>query len=314
MGYSRWSPDDYKTYSAATSTKSTTEIFKSRSLDPELDPKGVDMRESRDSDKNPESTAIIVACDVTGSMGVLADRLVREHMGTLFEEILDRKPVTDPHIMTMAIGDADYGYNNRRSDDAPLQVSQFEADITALKWLEKVYVEGGGGGNSHESYELPLYFAATHTSIDCFEKRGKKGYLFTIGDEDPSMTLKTYVVKKIIGDDIQADIPLKDLYEQASKMYHIFHLVATQGSHCRFHGADSVMKKWKGVYGQRVQPLTDINSLSEVIISMIEVNEGRDKEDVIKSWSGDTSIAVQNAVSSMNAVAAFNSAIDVVRL
>ena len=28
-----------------------------------------------------------------------------------------------------------------------------------------------------------VYFAAMHTKIDSFIKRGKKGYLFTIGDE-----------------------------------------------------------------------------------------------------------------------------------
>lgn len=34
-----------------------------------------------------------------------------------------------------------------------------------------------------ESYELAMYFMARHTSIDCYEKRGKRGYLFMIGDE-----------------------------------------------------------------------------------------------------------------------------------
>ena len=34
-----------------------------------------------------------------------------------------------------------------------------------------------------ESYELALYFAAYKTSCDAWEKRQKKGYLFTLGDE-----------------------------------------------------------------------------------------------------------------------------------
>ena len=34
-----------------------------------------------------------------------------------------------------------------------------------------------------ESYELAMYFMARHTALDCHEKRGKRGYLFIIGDE-----------------------------------------------------------------------------------------------------------------------------------
>ena len=28
-----------------------------------------------------------------------------------------------------------------------------------------------------------MYFMARHTSLDCHEKRGQRGYLFIIGDE-----------------------------------------------------------------------------------------------------------------------------------
>jgi len=159
------------------SQKSTAQIFTSYDLHEDLDPKGTN-RESRDSDENPESTAIIIGCDVTGSMGFIAENLIREGLGVLFEEIYDRKPVSDPHIMVSAIGDVD-------SDRVPLQVGQFEADLKITEDLEKVYVEGNGGGNNKESYDLPYYYAAYHTSIDCFEKRNKKGYIFTIGDELP---------------------------------------------------------------------------------------------------------------------------------
>jgi hypothetical protein len=91
-----------------------------------LNPAKIKMRESRDSDDNLPSTPIIVGIDVTGSMGVLAETLVKRGLKPLFEEILDRKPVTDPHVMAMAIGDA-------WCDRAPLQVTQFEADISVAE-------------------------------------------------------------------------------------------------------------------------------------------------------------------------------------
>jgi len=294
MGTSRWSTDDWAGHTASVSSKSSSEIFRSSNLHEDLNPLGID-RESRDSDENPNSTAIIVGCDVTGSMGVIADTLVREGLGVLFEEIYDRKPVSDPHIMVTGIGDADY-------DSAPLQVSQFEADITIADQLEKIYIEGGGGGNQHESYDLPMYYAAYHTSIDCFEKRNKKGYLFTIGDEPPPEVTRASDIKNIVGDDgLQADIPFEETVAAAMKMYNVYHIIVAEGWYAKNYGAETVRKDWTKYLGQNAIILTDVSKLSEVIVSIMEVNEGRTVDEVTKSWDGDTALVVQNAINDLTA-------------
>jgi len=307
MGTSRWDASDWAGYSKTTSTKTTREIFRSCGMDEDLNPMGIN-RESRDSDLNPESTAVIVACDVTGSMGMLADTLIREGLGTLFGEILDRKPVSDPHVMAMAIGDA------TMYDTAPLQVSQFEADLTIAKQLEKVYIEGGGGGNNFESYDLPMYFAAYHTSIDCFEKRGKKGYLFTLGDEKAPPCTTRASVEKFIGDDgLQDDIPMKDVIAAAEKMYNVYHIIVAEGYYASNH-LEEVKHSWREVIGQNAIVLTDYTKLAEVIVSVMQVNEGHDADEVVDSWSGDTSMVVKAAVSDLAAKAdAFDAASDVTR-
>ena len=307
MGTSRWDATDWASYSKSTSSKSTSEIFRSNKISEDLNPLGVN-RESRDSDENPESTAIIVGCDVTGSMGMIADNLIREGLGTLFEEIYDRKPVSDPHIMVAGIGDVNY-------DSAPLQVSQFEADLTITDWLEKLYIEGGGGGNTYESYDMPMHFAAYHTSIDCFEKRGKKGYLFTIGDELPPEVTQKTAVKNLIGDDgFQEDIPFEETVAAAQKMYDVYHIVVAEGHYAKHHGADEVRKAWSKYLGQNAIVLTDYTKLSEVIVSIMEVNEGRDSEEVAKSWGGDTAMVVRNAVTDLaSKTKAFDDAGDVTR-
>lgn len=289
MGYSRWDDDSWSTYSSTTSAKPAATIFKSRDIHPDLDPMGVVMRESRDSALNPESTPIIVGVDETGSMGSLADYIIKSGLGVLFKNILDKKPVTDPHLMVVGLGDAN-------CDRAPLQVSQFEADISITDQVEKIFIEGNGGGNGYETYEMAWYFAAYHTSTDCFEKRGKKGYLFTVGDEPPSPGVMKSHVKKFIGDDIQANISLEDMLEIVSKQYHVYHIIVAEGSHCRYHG-DEVKKGWRDLMGERAVWLTDHNSLSEVIVSLIQVNEGEKVEDVVSSWSGTTALAVKTAVS-----------------
>lgn len=310
MGTSRSTSADWAGYHKSTVSKSTADIFTSRGMDEDLNPMDVGMRESRDSDANPESTAIIIGCDVTGSMGMLAEKLVREGLGTLFSEIYDRKPVSDPHIMAMAIGDAVAG------DSAPLQVTQFEADIVIADQMEKIYLEGRGGGNSFESYDLPLYFAARHTSIDCFEKRGKKGYIFTMGDERAPSETTVEALKKYIGKDegVQADIPMKDVVAQAQKMYNVFHIIIKEGGHCSYD-FDGVLQSWTELLGQRAIVLEDYTKLAEVIVSLIEVNEGKAAADVAASWSGDTAMVVANSVKDLKAAdAAFDDAMGVTRL
>lgn len=292
MGSARWDPDDWKSYSSTTKSKPTAAIFKSSGLKDSLNPFGVGVRESRDSILNPVSNAIIVGLDVTGSMGMIADSLAREGLGVMVEEILARKPVSDPHIMAMGVGDAYY-------DSAPLQVTQFEADITIAKQLEEIWLEKGGGGNSFESYNLPWYFAAMHTSIDCFEKRNKKGYLFTVGDEEAPAKVLKQQVQKIFGDDVQSDYSTEQLLTMVSRMYHVFHIVVEEGSHARSY-MDRVMSSWTPLLGQRVLKLSDHKKLAEVVVSAIQVNEGNDADAVVSSWSGSTSVVVARAVGALS--------------
>lgn len=294
MGSGRFSADDWNTYATNSSydTKSTKEIFNKTHLVKELDPKGVAYRESRDSADNPASTAIILGLDVTGSMGMIADTMARKGVPTLCTEIYDRKPVTDPHILCMGIGDAEAG------DEAPLQVTQFEADIRIAKQLEQLWLEHGGGGNSFEGYALAWYFAAMHTKIDCFEKRGKKGYLFTFGDEEPTPRLRPQDLERVLGSSPQSELSISDVLTMASRQWEIFHVVVEQGNHCRGN-AEPVLSKWRDVLGQRVIGLKDYEKLAEVVVSAIQIAEGADHKTVAKSWDGSTSLVVQEATKSL---------------
>lgn len=296
MGAGRFDPSAYAAYSSTTVGKSTDEVFKSRHMKTLLDPKGVLMRESRDSTDNPESTPVIVGLDVTGSMGMIADTMARTGLGVLFKEILDRKPVSDPHIMFAGIGDAN-------CDRAPFQVSQFEADSRIIEQLADLYIERGGGGNNFESYNLPWYFAAHHTSIDCFEKRGKKGYLFTVGDEEFPKDLTPQQIETVFGDQVKVGITNAELLAAAQRMYHVFHVVVEEGSHARSN-LDRVLTGWSANLGQRVLRLSNHTKLSEVIVSAIQITEGADVDTVAKSWGGDTSVVVANATRTLSAAKA----------
>ena len=140
----------------------------------DLDPRGV-TRECRDSAGHPESVPIAVWVDVTGSMREVPRKL-QARLPALLGLLLRKGYAADPEIMFAAVGDA-------TCDKAPLQVSQFEADNTMDDQLGKLYLEGGGGGQQTESYELALYFMARHVDTDAWDKRRHRGYLFVIADE-----------------------------------------------------------------------------------------------------------------------------------
>lgn len=295
MGSGRWSVSDWEAYSAKNIKSKTTVdgIYTSRALAPELDPKGIKFRESCDSADNPMSSPIIVALDVTGSMGVVLDSMAREGLKTLATEVYKRKPVSDPHIMFMGIGDAEAG------DRAPLQVTQFEADIRIAEQLTRIYLERGGGGNNYESYAMAWYFAAMHTRIDSFEKRGKKGFLFTVGDEQPTPYLRGCDIERVFGYRPAFDrISAQELLTMVSRQYEVFHLMVEDGSYFRSRG-DEVVNQWTGLLGQRAIRLSDHSKMGEVIVSTLQVMRGADTDSVISSWDRQTGLVVSKAINSL---------------
>lgn len=301
MGGGRYDPGEYSArYESATreavSTGRAESLYQARMINPDMNPLNITMRESRDSADNPESNAIIIGLDVTGSMSPVLIQMAAG-LNTLVKEIYDRKPVTDPHIMCMGIGDADVG------DTAPLQVTQFEADIRIADQLTKIWLEQGGGGNAYESYILPWLFALRKTSIDCFEKRGKKGYLFTIGDEEIQPRVTRGVAKRIADIEIQEDIKAKDLFKLVSERYNVFHLMVAQGGHMR--GTDTLsgartVKSWQDVIGQNAIILHDYTTLAETIVSTIQLSEGMTIDEILETWSANVADSLSKSLKNIN--------------
>ena len=155
MGNTTYSHQDWTAYANTTKTKNTNQIFTSRGIDASLDPKNIVVRESCDSAVNPNSTPVATFLDVTGSMGGMATVIAKTGLGTIMREVVDRKPVTDPHFLFGAFGDL-------LCDVSPLQVTQFEGGVNDMTpQLEKLFLEGGGGGNR----------ANRPTLLGCFARR-----------------------------------------------------------------------------------------------------------------------------------------------
>ena len=297
MGGSAYSHDAYSYFSSSTKGKSVDDVFtqnKTRTIATTMDPKGITFREARDSAVHPESLAIMIWLDVTGSMGKIPDIIVREKLDKIMSTLIDHG-VNDAAVFFGAIGDHNTGYS---SDKYPLQVGQFESGADELvKCLTSTFIEGGGGGNNCESYCLAHFFAGKHTSIDCYEKRGKKGFLFTIGDEQNHKLFSAADQIKIFGYEQAEDVTDKEMLEMAQRMYHVFHI------HCNETGYKDnpgVFSYWKDLLGERLIIMDDYNSVAEIIASTIAVMNGVSIDTVTSSFDTLTANSVKTALAKVD--------------
>lgn len=291
MGNGRWNAQSWAQYAQHNVHNQTrSQIFSTRTLLNKYNPAMIKMRESRSSADNPHPTPIILASDVTGSMGMIAEQLMRDGLNTLAQEIYDRKPISDPHIMIMAVGDA-------KTDCAPLQVTQFEADIRVAEQARELWLESGGGGNGGESYCAAHLFAAMKTATDAAEKENRKGFLFTIGDEPVHDGMTRQEVESVLGIKTERDLTGKECVALAQRNWEVFHIVLTNEGFCQSN-PDAVLSSWQKLLPERTIKLSDVNRLAETIISLIQVNRGADPHVVANSWSGSTAMVVSDALRS----------------
>lgn len=271
MGSGTWTACAYDTYTKATYNVSaeaistanftTQNFYRSRSLADVLNAKGK-IRECLDSDEHPNSYPIILALDVTGSMGSAATEAGKK-LGEIMTSIYENEAITDPEFCVMAIGDLVY-------DDAPIQMSQFESDIRIAEQLDKVYFEGGGGGNSYESYTMAWYMGLRHAKLDCW-KRNAKGLIITLGDEQINPYLPKNGIQNYAGDTIQADIETNDLYKEVREKYDVYHISVndTRSSYRWNNQQDAVDKSWINVIGETHYHVSTLENLADTIISII---------------------------------------------
>jgi hypothetical protein len=222
--------------------------------DPALDPRGVTVRESRDGADHPNSTPIVVLFDVTGSMGVVP-QVMQRRLAELFGLLQCKGYVQDPQIMFGAIGDAD-------CDRVPLQVGQFESDNRMDDQLRTLFLEGGGGGQKSESYELAAYFVSRHTATDAWDKRGRKGYLFIIGDEMNKRTLRAEYVRRVIGDRVGDDLDTAAIYREVQRRWETFFILPRQTA---YYDDRQVNEHWRNLLGERLLKLEDPEAVCELI-------------------------------------------------
>nr|DAP05404.1 MAG TPA: Integrin beta chain VWA domain [Caudoviricetes sp.] len=265
MGGGTWTKKDFVTYSCSVGKSMKTngtvsldgmsvqDMYKSVRLNASLNPYNV-MRECRDSEEHPNTIPVILALDVTGSMGSTA-MVVASELNTVMTNLFSS--VKDVEFLVMGIGDLAY-------DTSPIQASQFESDIRIAEQLDKIYFEGGGGGNNFESYTAAWYFAARHTDLDCW-KRGKKGILITMGDEFLNPYLPAKPLAEVTGDGVQEDISTASLYVEARKKYDIYHIHVDH----RPWGGEELKKSFTSILEDQHFISVGVDKVADTIVDIV---------------------------------------------
>lgn len=262
MGHSSYSVNARydRSVSMGFMSKSRDEIFtqsKERRAHNDMRPNGVVKRECRDSVNHPNTVPVQLYLDVTGSMGHIPHEMIKDGLPTLMSTLI-QSGVTDASLMFGAIGD-------HECDNEPLQIGQFESGDAELDmWLTRTYLEGGGGGNAGESYPLAWYFAANHVETDAFSQRGKKGFIFTIGDEPFLKNLPASAVKSIMGSSAvgQGNYTAEELLAAAQKENHVYHIFLE-------HGGRSCDSAWKQLLGDNLIVISDYREVAKIIAQTV---------------------------------------------
>ena len=279
MGGGSWTARAYATYAnsighgydSSTGTlnacyTSASQAFTAHRIDSKMDPKNV-IRECCDSDEHPNTIPIILALDVTGSMGHTAIE-VQKKLNPIMEDIY--KNIKDAEIMIMAIGDLAY-------DDSPIQLSQFESDIRIAENLDKIYFESGGGGNGYESYTAAWYMGLKHCKLDCWN-RGKKGLIITMGDEPINPYLPCDELRAVTGDEISEDVNTKGLYSETIKKYDVYHIAVESGC---YPNQQREAESFAKVIGNEHVMVSSVDDIHKKIVNIVKDFANKNKQMII---------------------------------
>ena len=261
MGSGTFTAHSYASYSTARGASYDTytgrvvgQKFESIHIDKSLDPKLFTTRECVNTEEHPNTIPVILAFDVTGSMGEACSETAAA-LGVIITNLY--KKYKDIEFCIMGIGDLAY-------DSAPIQMSQFESDVRIAEALDKVYMEHGGGGNGYESYTAAWYMGLNRTKLDAFDKKSRKGIIITMGDEPLNPYLPKDTLNHAINATEEKDIETPQLYADASKKFDIFHISVDSPRNCYSRYKKDVDNSFGQILGARYK-ISSVDNLAQTI-------------------------------------------------
>lgn len=224
----------------------------STTLDSSMMPNGKILKSTS---KNP----IIVMLDVTGSNIDFA-KIVYDKMPMFYGQIEQQGYLDDFEIAFCAVGDA-------YTDKYPLQIGSFAKGIELDSWLEKIVLEGCGGGQKMESYELAAYYLLKNAEF----APGSEPLIFFIGDEAPySKVNRSQAEMFEIECKEECTVPFELLRKKVKD--NVFMLLS------KYNGwgfDDSITKCWEGLLAPKhVVKIGEEKAIVDLILGIISMYSG----------------------------------------
>lgn len=202
--------------------------------------------------KTESPAPLVVLVDVTGSMGdwpaVMFSKLpymdneCKEYLGEDFE------------LSFGAVGDA-------YSDQYPIQIRPFAKGRDMEKQLKELVIEGGGGGQCQESYELTALYYAKNAEMP----NAKRPIMIIIGDEGYYEEIITKQAS-MAHVKTQESLSTKDVFEELQKKFSVY-LIRKP-----YHGSDDdrIQKKWEKLIGkEHIAVLPAADRVVDVIFGIL---------------------------------------------
>lgn len=215
--------------------------------------------------KCKNKSPIVVAIDGTGSMGNDA-YIIYDKMPMFYGQILMQGYLDDPAISFAVVGDA-------YSDKAPIQVCDFEQGTELDSWLEKLWIEHNGGGQSRESYDLMAYYYANH----CTLTDATLPFFFFIGDEGYYPQTEGHFISEHIGRNKLA-VDARESFKRLNKKFNVFLIHKPYGT-----DDDKIINQWASVINrERILVMEDSKAIVDVMLGAIAIlSESRNLDDYL---------------------------------
>jgi len=202
--------------------------------------------------KTNSPTPVVFAVDVTGSMGSWPG-IIFHKLPVLFNEAKLWLP--DVEISFAAVGDA-------YTDRCPVQVCEFGTGRDLEAHINAIYPEGGGGGQSRESYELFAYYYARH----CEMPRAKKALFVYCGDEGFYDRILPMHLKAHFGDEVDDPIDAYAVFKELAERFEVYNLRVKYGQDDR---DEEIREQWQKAIGcERVLRLEDPGRVVDCAIGL----------------------------------------------
>jgi len=146
--------------------------------------------------------------------------------------------------------------------------------------------------NKLESYLLAWIMAGYHTDTDCWYKRHRKGFLFTLGDEPCLNEVPGEALEEFLGYQKGArGITAQEALKKAQEQYEVFHIHVTDAS----WSYSEIEEGWRGLVGDH---LLSANSgeIANIIAETIKAHYVPEGEDTTTDTTKTESVGNSNEV------------------